>query len=1815
MARAAGPFPLLVEGSWGPDPPKNLSTKLHKYFQSRKRSGGGECEVRQEPGNPPRFLVLFFPEDVRQKVLEKQNHELDWPGTGTFKLTVRLPMAPDEGPVFKGEIPSEESQVNEDVKELDVSEELDTKLSLSSTSETQEDIPRKCGNISCLVALENLKANVTDMMLTLLVENISGLPSDDFQMEVIRDCDVAVVTFLQHRDAIKFVDDCARHHSIKKLQVSPRLLEMTKTIRVENLPPGVDDYQLQLFFENPFNGGGKVTSVECFPDESSALVEFCDRKVLETIMANKHNFNKMPISIFPYYACLGTALYGKEKPLIKLPAPFKEILDPHLWKFFQKEGHLIQEINDEMRQRHCELTWSQLNGTVTIRPAATLGSQRRSQIKTWQKEASTALAAIRSKYEIISLQVEPGVWDTIKQDLEDGRILIEFDPTEEMVILAGKSEDVQNITLKTKELIESIMQKIRKEQESLEEKVAISPGKYFLLYHSGSLKRLCMECPEMELSYNESTHYLCLKGPRADVYKVKSEVLAMMFAMVHKTFPISSEVSSFLQQVDCKELSLFLFIKQKILAIYELKDTTVDLTSCSAKDQEQAEEQMLSALHFKRIEVEDKEILNGNKWKKKINDLQKKHNSHTKVVVITELTSGSPAEVIIAGCVREVEDVYSLLFDFLEKHMRIESFIEVKPSLLLNYFRANKKEFWPKKTSVQVIFQPENRKNGILLIGTKSEVLEGTDIIKKAQNSICVKTFDIDKPGTRQFFQDKILFYRSEVRRLYSCFIELLENKEKDEKGTNFKRELAPGVMLIVKQGDLTQFPVDVVVNAANEDLMHVGGLAAALLKAAGPELQEDCDQIVKKKGKILPGNATISKAGRLPCHRMIHVVGPQWNEDDASRCVFLLKRAVEASLHLTEQYKYRSIAIPAISSGIFGFPLYQSVQSIITAIKDYYQYQQEGGSLKEIYLVGPSKKTAETFVEAIKSIVEDTQTSTDSQAENELLTDTDFLPKTEFLPDRASHLGFTVAHPTVQIPQKPPCLVAPGGLRMLLVKRGVQDAKTHVIVNSISSDLVLGSGPLSQAFLEKAGPKLQEELKAAGQGVAVGVGTILQTSGCNLDCRHVLHVVAPMWRSNKMTSLMIMRDIIRDCLEITEKLSLQSIGFPAIGTGNLRFPKTVFADLIISEVLKFSSNNQLKTLQEVQFLLHPTDHENIQAFSDEFSKRNNGIPRDEAPKTAVAQGFYGAVSSPNLGVYEMKIGPILFQVASGDITKEEADVIVNSTSNTFNLRAGVSKAILEGAGPDVQKECSRLAQQRVNEYIITGGGLLNCKKIIHVIGGHDVKKSVTCVLKECEKCNYSSVCLPAIGTGSAQQDPDKVAEAIIDAIEAFVQKGLVQSVKKVKVVIFLPQLLDVFYANMKNREGSQAAPQPSVMSKIASFLGFPKQTSKTQNPLILERKTEVTTFQVCGKDASCVDKAVSWIQKLIEDEQCLYTSEDECIKNFGVKEGQKLNELQRRLNVTISLDQTRPLIKVLGLSRDVMKARDATEEMIKSFRLAKEKEIQADSISEFIQWQYSDNSTFHNFDKITNLTLEHAWKAKDKNIIVKINNQDYTVIFSTCTATGPNGHSLPVQRLTKPEVAIPAHWSDMKQQNLCVVEVQSSDLEYKTVADKFRETCSNFTIEKIERIQNLSLWNSYQAKKKSIDAKNGHQRNERLLFHGTDINSVPHVNENGFNRSYAGKNAVYYGKGTYFAVNADYSAHDTYSRPDVNGKKHVYYVRVLTGDYTRGNQSYIVPPEKNPQNPTDLYDTVVDDVHNPSLFVVFYDYQAYPEYLITFRR
>ena len=91
------------------------------------------------------------------------------------------------------------------------------------------------------------------------------------------------------------------------------------------------------------------------------------------------------------------------------------------------------------------------------------------------------------------------------------------------------------------------------------------------------------------------------------------------------------------------------------------------------------------------------------------------------------------------------------------------------------------------------------------------------------------------------------------------------------------------------------------------------------------------------------------------------------------------------------------------------------------------------------------------------------------------------------------------------------------------------------------------------------------------------------------------------------------------------------------------------------------------------------------------------------------------------------------------------------------------------------------------------------------------------------------------------------------------------------------------------------------------------------------------------------------------------------------------------------------------------------------------------------------------------------------------------------------------------------------------------------------------------------------------------------------------------------------YGNGSYFATESTYSTDDWYSKPDASGLKRMYLARVLTGVYTKGEEGLKVPPEQ-PGKPNVLYDSVVNDVSNPTMFVVFIDRQAYPEYLVSFK-
>jgi O-acetyl-ADP-ribose deacetylase (regulator of RNase III) len=132
-----------------------------------------------------------------------------------------------------------------------------------------------------------------------------------------------------------------------------------------------------------------------------------------------------------------------------------------------------------------------------------------------------------------------------------------------------------------------------------------------------------------------------------------------------------------------------------------------------------------------------------------------------------------------------------------------------------------------------------------------------------------------------------------------------------------------------LKQGDITELNTDVIVNAANAQLIMGGGVAGAIRRKGGPAIQEECNKI----GGTFVGGAVITTGGNLKAKHVIHAVGPRMGEGGEDE---KLKNATLNSLKLMDEFKLKTIAFPAISTGIFGYPIDRCAKMMMSTAKEY---------------------------------------------------------------------------------------------------------------------------------------------------------------------------------------------------------------------------------------------------------------------------------------------------------------------------------------------------------------------------------------------------------------------------------------------------------------------------------------------------------------------------------------------------------------------------------------------------------------------------------------------------------------------------------------------------------------------------------------------------------------------------------------------------------------------------------------------------------------------------------------------------------------
>jgi O-acetyl-ADP-ribose deacetylase (regulator of RNase III) len=142
------------------------------------------------------------------------------------------------------------------------------------------------------------------------------------------------------------------------------------------------------------------------------------------------------------------------------------------------------------------------------------------------------------------------------------------------------------------------------------------------------------------------------------------------------------------------------------------------------------------------------------------------------------------------------------------------------------------------------------------------------------------------------------------------------------------KVEIAGRILELV-EGDITEMDTDAIVNAANAQLVLGGGVAGAIRRKGGPRIQAECDKI----GGTHVGGAVITTGGKLKARHVIHTVGPRMGEGDEDA---KLRSATLKALQVAEENALKSLAFPAISTGIFGFPIQRCAEIMLTTAMEY---------------------------------------------------------------------------------------------------------------------------------------------------------------------------------------------------------------------------------------------------------------------------------------------------------------------------------------------------------------------------------------------------------------------------------------------------------------------------------------------------------------------------------------------------------------------------------------------------------------------------------------------------------------------------------------------------------------------------------------------------------------------------------------------------------------------------------------------------------------------------------------------------------------
>ncbi|XP_062614153.1 uncharacterized protein LOC134275890 [Saccostrea cucullata] len=441
---------------------------------------------------------------------------------------------------------------------------------------------------------------------------------------------------------------------------------------------------------------------------------------------------------------------------------------------------------------------------------------------------------------------------------------------------------------------------------------------------------------------------------------------------------------------------------------------------------------------------------------------------------------------------------------------------------------------------------------------------------------------------------------------------------------------------------DITKLKLDAIVNPANDQLLNTGGCALHISKAAGKDFEDDCKSIIIEKKKIKVTENVVTSAGNLPCKCVVNAVGPEWaNYDEGKRvqCLEDLLKTVINILEKAEKAQLSSVAIPPISSGIFGVPAEVCAPMYVKAITDFDKKHRR--KLREVHLVDmdPNNNILDltasayhTFLQKHESLNPDdvmrryaqlSLQGSKSVNKQDKLEASSNQSRCQFVgKDKGGVLSFEMGRK----------------LKIFIYKGDIVSLKNIGILVCSENRGVTGSGALAQSILKNAGPlyqrdfkKVQEKVTKTGKNLPIGDTHVLHAG--KLHYKHVILAILyrfPHERAPKENELLDLKQTVCHVLNCAENIIApvkkksaahpNSLAMPLFGAGMMTDPRYLekLCWSVYFAIDSYSNRNDKIALNEIH-LVSFNDNTN-EAFINVFMEGSAEKYRQSRPLPPTAR-------------------------------------------------------------------------------------------------------------------------------------------------------------------------------------------------------------------------------------------------------------------------------------------------------------------------------------------------------------------------------------------------------------------------------------------------------------------------------------------------------------------------------------------------------------------------------------------------------------------